>query len=197
MRGASQQRERSQHLSASPPAVGGTSWERSPTSSPSLQKSWQAIARPPEESPCPKGGPSPHAAQGRTREGSARIGSFLRKLHASPGPSSRDRHGARHASTRYPFAGRPTNGRRLRQRRRRAAQQQRRRHRERHGSAQQPPPKVVAGPWDNGAAGLGPSPGRGSPRRTRSLCTAGPRPSLGRGTHRLGPPTLLSRPGPR
>ena len=34
-----------------------------------------------------------------------------------------------------------------------------------------------------------PSPSRGSPRRTRSLCTAGPRSSLGRSTHRLGPPT--------
>ena len=58
--GASQQRERSQHLSASPPAVGGTSWERSPTSSLSPQKSRPAIAEPPEERPCPRGGDQVH-----------------------------------------------------------------------------------------------------------------------------------------
>ena len=96
--GASQQRERSQHLSASPPAVSGTSWERSPDE--------QSL--------------SPKTKAGQSR---ANMGASLPK----------------------------------------------------RGDQVHMPPR--------------PSPGRGSPRRTRSLCTAGPRPSPGRSTHRLGQPT--------
>ena len=45
--GASQQRERSQHLSASPPAVSGTSWELSPDER-SLSPKIKLIFTPPE-----------------------------------------------------------------------------------------------------------------------------------------------------
>ena len=86
MRSASQQRKRSQHLSASPPAVGGTSWERSPRRAVPLPKNQgPTIAEPPEERPCPRGGPSSHAAQVQARRG---LRQDQRYLQAPPGPGT-------------------------------------------------------------------------------------------------------------
>ena len=61
-----------------------------PTSGPSPQKSRPAIAKPPEESPCPRGGPSSHAAQAKPQPRIAT--SHPQSLHRRPQVQPRPQH---------------------------------------------------------------------------------------------------------
>ena len=159
-----------------------------PTSGPSPQKSRPAIAKPPEESPCPRGGTKFTCRPGQAPAADRHVAPAV-SAPPAPGPAS--------------AAARTDSGHRRPVPTRAASTAV---HKQRP-TGQVRPPAVLAPPAPGPASAPASTDAGSRPSRpdqirvngcsqtttdrpcpaTRSPCTAGPRLSLGRGTHRLRP----------